>query len=137
MQDFDCIYLDTPPALHFFSWSAMVATDRIVVLCDCDTFSKQALYQLTDTIEEIKADHNAQFGLEAIIPNQVPATANFPQQLIDELKADSLPVSKTMLSSSVIMREFHEKAKPLVYLQPKYCSSLEYEALFQELESTR
>ena len=105
MQDFDRIYLDTPPALNFFSRSAMIAADRVVVPFDCDTFSKQALYQLTETIEEIKAD--------------------------------SLPVSKRTLSPSVIMRESHEKAKPLVYLKPKHRLSLEFEALFQELESKR
>ena len=105
MQDFDRIYLDTPPALNFFSRSAMIAADRVVVPFDCDTFSKQALYQLTETIEEIKAD--------------------------------SLPVSKRTRSTSVIMRESHEKAKPLVYLKPKHRLSLEFEALFQELESKR
>lgn len=105
MQDFDRIYLDTPPALNFFSRSAMIAADRVVVPFDCDTFSKQALYQLTETIEEIKAD--------------------------------SLPVSKRTRSPSVIMRESHEKAKPLVYLKPKHRLSLEFEALFQELESKR
>ncbi len=105
VQDFERIYLDTPPALNFFSRSAMIAADRVVVPFDCDTFSKQALYQLTETIEEIKAD--------------------------------SLPVSKRTLSPSVIMRESHEKAKPLVYLKPKHRLSLEFEALFQELESKR
>ena len=115
----------------------MIAADRVVVPFDCDTFSKQALYQLTETIEEIKADHNAQLSLEAIIPNQVPARAKLPQQLIAELKADSLPFSKTTLSSSVIMRESHEKAKPSVHLKHKHRLSLEFETLFQELESMR
>ena len=135
MNDFDRIYLDTPPALNFFSRSAMIASDRVVVPFDCDTFSKQALYQLTETVEEIKADHNPDLILEAIVPNQVPARAKLPQQLIAELKADSLPVSSTTLSSSVVMRESHEKAKPLVYLSPKHRLTQEFEALFQELES--
>ena len=137
MDDFDRIYLDTPPALNFFSRSAMIASDRVVVPFDCDTFSKQALYQLTETIEEIKADHNPDLILEAIVPNQVPARAKLPQQLIAELKADSLPVSSTTLSSSVVMRESHEKAKPLVYLSPKHRLTQEFEALFQELESAK
>lgn len=137
LQGLDRIYLDTPPALNSFSRSAMIAADRIVVPFDCDTFSKQALYQLTETIEEIKADHDAQLSLEAISPTQVPARANLPQQFIDEMKADSLPVSKTTLSSSAIMRESDEKAKPLVHLKPMHRLSLEFEALFQELESTR
>jgi chromosome partitioning protein len=137
MDDFDRIYLDTPPALNFFSRSAMIASDRVVVPFDCDTFSKQALYQLTETVEEIKADHNPDLILEAIVPNQVPARAKLPQQLIAELKADSLPVSSTTLSSSVVMRESHEKAKPLVYLSPKHRLTQEFEALFQELESAK
>jgi chromosome partitioning protein len=135
MTDFDRIYLDTPPALNFFSRSAMIAADRVVVPFDCDTFSKQALYQLTETIEEIKADHNPQLVLEAIVPNQVPARAKLPKQLIEGLKGDSLPVTKTTLSSSVVMRESHEKAKPLVYLHAKHRLTQEFEALLQELES--
>jgi chromosome partitioning protein len=135
MTDFDRIYLDTPPALNFFSRSAMIAADRVVVPFDCDTFSKQALYQLTETIEEIKADHNPQLVLEAIVPNQVPARAKLPKQLIEGLKEDSLPVTKTTLSSSVVMRESHEKAKPLVYLHAKHRLTQEFEALLQELES--
>jgi chromosome partitioning protein len=137
MSEFDRIYLDTPPALNFFSRSAMIAADRVVVPFDCDTFSKQALYQLTETVEEIKADHNPDLILEAIVPNQVPARAKLPQQLIAELKADELPVSRTTLSSSVVMRESHEKAKPLVYLSPKHRLTQEFEALFQELESAK
>jgi chromosome partitioning protein len=135
MTDFDRIYLDTPPALNFFSRSAMIAADRVVVPFDCDTFSKQALYQLTETIEEIKADHNPQLVLEAIVPNQVPARAKLPKQLIEGLKVDSLPVTKTTLSSSVVMRESHEKAKPLVYLHAKHRLTQEFETLLQELES--
>ncbi|MEC9076732.1 MAG: ParA family protein [Pseudomonadota bacterium] len=137
MQEFDRIYLATPPAFNFFSRSAMIAANRIVVPFDCDTFSKQALYQLIETIKEMKADNNAQLSLEAIIPNQVSSRANLPQPLIDELKADSLPVTKTTLSSSVIMRECHDKAKPSVHLKSKDPLNIEFEALFQELESTR
>ena len=135
ITDFDRIYLDTPPALNFFSRSAMIAADRVVVPFDCDTFSKHALYKLTETIEEIKADHNPQLVLEAIVPNQVPARAKLPKQLIEGLKADSLPVTKTTLSSSVVMRESHEKAKPLVHLDAKHRLTQEFEALLQELES--
>jgi chromosome partitioning protein len=135
MSAFDRVYLDTPPALNFFSRSAMIAAERVIVPFDCDTFSKQALYQLTETIEEIKADHNRELTLEAIVPNQVPARAKLPQQLIEDLKADLLPVSRTTLSSSVVMRESHEKARPLVYLSPKHRLTKEFEALFQELES--
>ncbi|MEC8694443.1 MAG: AAA family ATPase [Pseudomonadota bacterium] len=137
MQAFGRIYFATPPALNFSSRSAIISPDRIVVPSDYDRFSKQALCQPSETIKEIKADHNAQLSLEAIIPNQVPSRINLPQPLIDELKAKSLSVSKTTLSSSVIMRESHEEAKPSVHLKHKRRLSLGFGALFQALESTR
>ena len=115
----------------------MPVADRVVVPFDCDTFSQPAVYGLTETIEKTKGDHNSQLSLEAIIPNQVPTRANLPHQLIDELMADLLPVSKTTSSLSVSMRESHEKAKPLVFLELKHRLNLEFESLFQELESTR
>ena len=136
MQEFDRIYLATPPAFNFFSRSAMIAANRIVVPFDCDTFSKQALYQLIETIKEMKADNNAQLSLEAIIPNQVLSRASLPQSLIDGLKADSHTVSIPTLASSVILRKSHDKAKPSVHLKPEHLPSFEFEALFQELEST-
>ena len=39
MREFDRIYLAAPPAFNFFSRSAMIAADRIVVPFYCDKFS--------------------------------------------------------------------------------------------------
>ena len=133
-QTFDRIYLDTPPALNFFSRSALIASDRVLVPFDCDTFSKTALYQLIETVTEIQADHNDALVLEGIIPNQVPARANLPKRLIEELRGDGLPVTASMLGSSVIMRESHDQSKPLVFLAPKHRLATQFEAVLSELE---
>lgn len=133
---YDRVYLDTPPALNFFSRSALIAADTVLVPFDCDTFSKNALYQLLETIQEIQADHNAALKLEAIVPNQVPARGNVPHALIEGLRAEGLPVSQTTLSSSVIMRESHERAKPLIHMNRSHRLSREFVALLDELEGT-
>jgi len=136
LKAFDRVYLDTPPALNFFSRSALIAADAVLVPFDCDTFSKNALYQLLETLQEIQADHNAALSLEAIVPNQVPARGKVPHALIEGLRQDGLPVSHTMLSSSVIMRESHERAKPLVHMSPSHRLSREFMALLDELEGS-
>lgn len=76
----------------------------MAVPSDRNTFSKQALYQLIETIREIKADHNPQMVLEAIVPNQVPAHAWLPQQSIEDRKGDLLLVMQTTIFSSLVMR---------------------------------
>lgn len=135
-NNFDRIYIDTPPALNFFSRSALIAAERILVPFDCDTFSKHALYQLMETVTEIQTDHNADLLLEAVVPNQVPARGKVAHGLIDELRADGLPVTQTLLGSSVVMRESHEACKPLVHLNRSHKLSQDFMALHGELEAT-
>ena len=44
MGEFDNIFIDTPPALNFYTRSALIAANSCIIPFDCDVFSKQALY---------------------------------------------------------------------------------------------
>jgi chromosome partitioning protein len=46
-----------------------------------------------------------------------------------------LPILANKLSSSVVMRESHEKATPLVNMQPRHKLTDEYRALFREISA--
>ena len=116
-EDYDRIYLDTPPALNFYTVSALIAADRVLIPFDCDSFSRQALYGLLSEIEELKEDHNDGLEVEGIVVNQFQARASLPQQLLDELIAEGLPVLPVYLTSSVKMRESHQASIPLIFLE--------------------
>lgn len=131
---YDAIYFDTPPALNFYSRSALIAADRVLVPFDCDDFARQALYTLLDNIEEIRGDHNEDLALDGIVANQFLARARLPQQLIDELSAEGLPVLKTRLSSSVKVRESHDSSLPMIHLAPRHKVSQQFSELYNELE---
>lgn len=132
-KDFDAIYVDTPPAWNFYTLSALIACDRCLIPFDCDAFSRQALYALLTNIREATQDHNEDLRVEGIIVNQFQPRAKLPQQLVDELKAEGLPLLDTCLSSSVIMRESHDKATPLVSLAPRHKLTEEFQQLFASL----
>lgn len=83
-EDYDRIYLDTPPALNFYTVSALIAADRCLIPFDCDSFSRQALYGLLQEIEELRDDHNEDLQVEGIVVNQFQPRASLPQQLLDE-----------------------------------------------------
>ena len=133
--DFDEIWIDTPPALHFYTRSALIAADACLIPFDCDDFSRRALYTLMDNVAEIRADHNATLEVEGIIVNQFQARATLPQQVVQELRDEGLPVLNTMLSSSVKIKESHQQAKPMIYLDPKHKLSVEFLALHDELDA--
>lgn len=129
------VYIDTPPALNFYSRSAMIAAQRVLIPFDCDDFSRQALYTLLDNVREIQSDHNRGLAIEGIVVNQYQHRANLPRQLVEELKAEGHPVLDAFLSSSVKIRESHTRACPMIHLDPKHKLSLELEALYDALES--
>jgi chromosome partitioning protein len=130
---YDAIYFDTPPALNFYTRSALIAVERCLIPFDCDDFSRRALYALLDNVKEIQQDHNAALEVEGIVINQFQPRASLPQQLVDELVSEGLPVLDSRLSSSVKIRESHQHAKPMIHLEPKHKLAQEYLALHREL----
>jgi chromosome partitioning protein len=135
LQGFDTIYLDTPPILNFYSQSALIAADKCLIPFDCDTFSREALYILMQTIAEVKADHNQNLEIEGIVVNQFQKQANLPRQLVDQLIGEGLPVLTAMISPSIKVRESHSESQPLVHYVPSHKLTEEYRALHAEIQS--
>jgi len=132
-KDYEEIFLDTPPAYNIFTQSALIAADACLIPFDCDEFSRQALYTLMNNVGEIRADHNPDLAIEGIVVNQFQARAALPQRLVAELKEEGLPVLANMLSSSVKIRESHERGLPMIHLDARHKLSQEYLALYREL----
>ena len=114
---------------------ALIAADTCLIPFDCDDFSRQALYALTQNVAEIKADHNPALAIEGIVVNQFQPRANLPQRMVDELIAEGLPVLNNKLSSSIKVRESHERRLPMIHLDARHKLSLEFMALYEELQS--
>jgi chromosome partitioning protein len=134
-DQFDEIYIDTPPAWNFYTLSALIAAEGCLIPFDCDDFSRRALYNLVGNVEETRADHNSELRVEGIVVNQYQSRANLPARLVKELQDEGLPVLNSKLSASVKMRESHEQSKPLIYLVPRHRLTQEFVALFEELHT--
>jgi chromosome partitioning protein len=130
---YDRIYIDTPPALNFYTRSALIAAERVLIPFDCDEFARRALYTLMENLQEIRADHNPKLEIEGIVVNQFQARAGLPRKVVQELLDEGLPVRSPYLSSSVKIKESHEQAKPMVYLDPSHKLTQEFIALHEAL----
>ncbi|MCP1676196.1 chromosome partitioning protein [Natronocella acetinitrilica] len=134
-SEYDAIYVDTPPALNFYTRSALIAANRCLIPFDCDDFSRRALYELLDNVAEIRADHNPELTVEGIIVNQFQSRAKVIQQAVNTLREEGQPVLEQFLSASVKVRESHEHCKPLIYLAPKHKLTAEFASLYDALMS--
>ena len=117
---YDRIYIDTAPALNFYTRAALIGATGCLIPFDCDSFSRQALYALLENVQEIRADHNPELQVDGIVVNQFQARANLPQRMVAELIDEGLPVLQPYLPSSVRIRESHELATPMIYLDPNH-----------------
>jgi len=132
-DDYDAIWIDTPPALNFYTRSALIAADTCLIPFDCDDFSRRALYGLLAAVTEIQADHNAGLKVEGIVVNQFQPRASLPQRTVQELIDEGLPVLQPYLSASVKIKESHEQARPMIHLDPRHKLTQEFVALFDAL----
>jgi chromosome partitioning protein len=133
-RSFDRIYIDTPPAINFYTRSALISAERCLVPFDCDSFSRQALYQVLETIAELQEDHNPSLAVEGIVVNQFQPQAKLPRRFMAELIDEGLPVLPCYLGASVKMRESHDQHEPLVHLAPTHKLTLQFIELFEVIE---
>jgi chromosome partitioning protein len=132
-DDYDAIWIDTPPALNFYTRSALIAAQGCLIPFDCDDFSRRALYGLLESVAEIQADHNPELVIEGIVINQFQARATLPQRTVQELIDEGLPVLHPFLSASVKVKESHEQSLPLIHLDPRHKLTQEFVALYDAL----
>lgn len=132
-EEYEDIYIDTAPALNFYSRSALIAAQRCLIPFDCDDFSRQALYNILGEIQELQEDHNPDLIVEGIIVNQFQPRASLPRRLVQELTDEGLPMLPVRLPSSVKMRESHQAGQPLIHLAPKHPLTQQFIDLYRLL----
>lgn len=136
-QDFDEFFIDTAPALNFFTLSALISAERCLIPFDCDAFSRQALYNILNVIQEVAGDHNSKLKVEGIVVNQFQPRANLPTQIIEELKKEKQPILPIYINQSVKMRESHSACKPLIHYAPSHGLTQQFIALHAHLDKQR
>lgn len=132
-EDFDRIYIDTPPAMNFYTRSALIAAQGCLIPFDCDDFSRRALYTLLENVKEIQSDHNEALAVSGIVVNQFQPRATLPQRLVQELIDEGLPVLQPYLSASVKVKESHQQSRPMIHLDARHKLTLELIALHDAL----
>lgn len=135
--EFDEVYIDTAPALNFYTMSALVCADRVLIPFDCDAFSRNAIYNIMEVIEEVSLDHNEKLEVEGIVVNLFQSRANLPREMIEELEAEGHPVLPVYLNQSVKMRESHNASMPLIYFAPSHNLTQQFVELHLHLHKTK
>jgi len=133
--EFDSVFIDTPPAMNYFTQSALIATDTCLIPFDCDLFSRTAIYHLFRGVSEIREKYNAKLRVEGVIVNQFLPGAQLPKKIVQELSNEGLPIISTYLTSSIKIKESHEATMPMIYFAKDHKVTLEFLRIFQALQT--
>lgn len=137
LDHFGTVFIDTPPAVSFFTISALIAADCCLIPFDCDEFSRHALFQLLETVEEVRQDHNPNLFVGGVVVNQFQDRARMPREMVEELIERGLPVLEPYLSSTVKVRESHRAHRPLVSHLPRHKVSEQFRQLYESVAALR
>lgn len=133
LPTYDHIFIDTPPAMNFFTQSALIAADSCLIPFDCDLFARNAIYHLFYGVRHIRERYNLFLRLEGVIVNQYHTGATLPKRLVEELSKEGLPIIHPFISSSIKIKESHDAYQPMIHFAKKHKITSEYKRIYQTL----
>ena len=132
-EQFEIIVFDCPPAMNFYSMSALMAADRVIVPFDCDAFAVSGLSEVMRIVSDVKEDHNPKLEIAGVVINQWIANAKQSKSVLERVRAMGLKIFEPYLPTSVVMRESHDERVPLIQSKPKHKLTESFVSIAKEL----
>jgi len=136
-EQYDYIFIDTPPNLGQTSYSAFVACNYLVVVYTAAGFALAGIGQLLDTVISIQDDTDLNINQTVIIGHlwnmYNPSTTKMNGKIKRELEGlDILGQSLGPISQAAVIEQSHDQNQPVTVFAPKHKVSNQYRELTQE-----
>ena len=133
-DQYDFVFIDTPPSLGLLTINAMTASDRVVVPVQCEYLSMRGLLQLQHTVSIIKEHLNPKLEIEGILPTMVDTRTLHAQEAIELLEENfSGRVFRSRISRTVRFAEAPVQGKSILAYEPDGSAAASYRNLAKEL----
>ena len=86
LDDYDFIFIDTPPSLGLLTINALTAANKVIVPVQCEYLSMRGLVQLQNTLAMIRENLNPEVDIEGILPTLVDARTLHAKEAIEILE---------------------------------------------------
>ena len=85
-EDYDWIFIDTPPSLGLLTVNALTAADQVIVPVQCEYLSMRGLLQLQNTLSMIRENLNPDVQIAGILPTMVDTRTLHAKEAIEILE---------------------------------------------------
>lgn len=137
-NDYDYIFIDSPPELKIIAAGIMLATDEVYIPFEPDAYNADGLTRLLSKIEHYKKEFSANPNVKAVIPMKIKKNTILHSAILDQVRGFCEPlgikVTNAMFPSSIKYPEFIATARmPIVWADPNGIYSKLYFDLLDEV----
>ncbi len=135
-NQFDYIFIDTPPTLGMITVNALVASTHVLVPIQSSYFALEGTDDLLETIEKIKARPNPNLQLLGVVITMHDKRTTLARDIheqIGEVFGDRL--FNTIITKSIRLEESPAYKESIFTFAPKSSGAMEYYSLSEEILS--
>jgi chromosome partitioning protein len=85
-DDYDWVFIDTPPSLGLLTVNALTAADQVIVPVQCEYLSMRGLLQLQNTLAMIRENLNPDVQIAGILPTMVDTRTLHAKEALELLE---------------------------------------------------
>ena len=132
-DEYDCIYVDCPPALNLLTVNALGAADGVLVTLQCEYYALEGLSELLNTIDLVRDNLNPRLELTGIVFTMYQHT-NLANQIVEDVRAHlGEKVYDTVIPRNVTLAEAPSYGQPVIFYDLKSAGAKAYLALTREV----
>ena len=138
LQDaYDVAVIDTPPTLGTLLVNALTASDEVIIPMNADILSLQGLYQLAETIDQVKSFCIKGLKVTGILLTRYSGRTVLARDIKETIEAKcaelGIPLLNTVIRDGVAVREAQTTQESLFLYAPNSNPAKDYLRLFDEI----
>ena len=132
-NQYDFIFVDSPPSLGLLTLNALVAADSILVPIQCEFYALEGVSQLLNTIALVKDGLNPDLHIEGVLMTMADFRTNLTNEVINEIKNYfKEKVYKSIIPRNIRLSEAPSFGKPINFYDAASVGSIKYKELAEE-----
>ena len=135
-EDYDWIFVDTPPSLGLLTVNALTAADQVIVPVQCEYLSMRGLLQLQNTLAMIRENLNPDVQIAGILPTMVDTRTLHAKEALEILEENfGDRVFGARIRKTIRFAEAPVKGMSVLKYDPKGIAADAYRQLAKEVLS--